>query len=519
MFFRSKQSKKTPFKITFVISSPAKLTGDENMSRLNRRQFIRNAAAVTGAAFAVTHIPARALGANDRVKLAMIGTGGRGNELINNNEFGGNPNAQLAWVVDADKGRAETAKKTIAERYSTEVKVEQDLRKMLEDPAVDAVVVTACNHWHTLASIWALQAGKHVFVEKPCSQNLFEGRQLARAAAKYGKCVQHGTQRRGDNSWLRGGVAWASGKYGKPIALQAFANRPRGSLGFKPEGNPPGNLDWNLWVGPAAMTPYHENLVPYNWHWFWNTGNGEIGNNGVHYFDLCRIALTALKPDVRHPQNTVMFGTRFFNDARNNNRDQAETPNIQLGIYDYDGIPLIFQSCNFSREGWHKRETAWFITEDGRIEGENFIAHSGERTRITGVDIIERQPGGIFRNFIDCVRNNTPDKLNAPISEGQYSAAMCHLGNASYRAGESASLAKCREAVGDNAIMQQVMDETLDNVKNVLGDSIDLAKDIPWTLGKNLSINNDTEVFDGDAEATALLTRPERTPFVIPKEV
>ena len=487
------------------------------MSHLNRRQFIRNAAAITGAAIVVTPIPARAFGANDRVGVAVIGTGGQGGTHIN--EYGGNKNVQLLWAVDADRNRAESAKKTIADKFSMEVKTEQDMRKMLEDPAVDAVSVVTCNHWHTLASILALQAGKHVYVEKPCSQNLFEGRQLARAAAKYGKCVQHGTQNRSDNNWLRGGVAWASGKYGKPIALQAFANRPRGSLGFKSEGNPPANLDWNLWIGPAAMTPYHANLVPYNWHWFWNTGNGEIGNNGVHYFDLCRIALTALNPKVQHPSNTVMFGTRFFNDPQNNHCDQAETPNIQLGIYDYDGIPLIFQSCNFAADGWHKRETAWFVTEDGFIESDNFTSNSGERTKITGVDITERQPGGPFGNFIDCVKNNTPDKVNAPILEGHYSAAVCHLGNASYRMGELTTLAKCREAVGDNAIMQTVIDETLSNVKNVLGDGIDLAKDVPWTLGKKLSINNDTEVFDGDEKATALLTRPERDPFIVPKEV
>ena len=488
------------------------------MSPINRRQFIRTAAVVSGAVLSIPHIPAHAFGANDRIGFAVIGTGSRGGEHIS--EFGKNKNVELLWAVDADMGRAEGAKKRMASDFASEdAQATQDIRVMLDDPAVDAVSVATCNHWHSLASIWALQAGKHVYVEKPCSQNLFEGRQLARAAEKYGKCVQHGTQRRGDNSWLRAGTAWASGKYGKPVALQAFANRPRASLGFKPEVDPPANLNWDLWIGPAAMTPYHANLVHYNWHWFWNTGNGEIGNNGVHYFDLCRIALTALNPNIRHPQNVVMFGTRFWNDPKNENRDQAETPNVQLGIYDYDGIPLIFQSCNFAGKEWHKRESAFFVTEDGYIEGETFTAKSGEKTRISDVEITSRQPGGVFGNFIDCVKNNTPEKLNAPISQGQYSAAVCHLGNASYRTGAAATLAECRAAVGDNAIMQSIVDETLANMQNVLGESIDLAKDIPWTLGKKLSINNDTEVFDGDDDATAILTRPERGPFVVPKEV
>ena len=486
------------------------------MSHINRRQFLR-AAAVSGAVLSITQIPAHAFGANERVGFAVVGTGGRGGEHIG--EFGKNKGVELRWVVDADRSRVESAKKRISDEFSVNVNAEQDVRKMLEDPAVDAVSVATCNHWHSLVSIWAVQAGKHVFVEKPCSQNLFEGRQLARAAAKTGKCVQHGTQRRGDNNWLAGGTAWASGKYGKPVALRAFANRQRGGLGFRREETPPENLDWDLWIGPAAMTPYHANLVHYNWHWFWNTGNGEIGNNGVHYFDLCRIALTALNPEVRHPQNVVMFGTRFFDDPKNENSDQAETPNVQLGIYDYDGIPLIFQSCNFAGKEWHRRETAFFVTEDGYIEGDTFTAKSGEKTRVSGVDFTPRQPGGIFGNFIDCVKNNTPEKLNSPIGEGHYSAAVCHLGNASYRMGAAATLAECRQALGENAIMRETVDETLENLKSVFGESVDVEKDIPWTLGRKLSINNETEVFDGDEAATRLLTREERAPFVVPREV
>jgi hypothetical protein len=188
-------------------------------------------------------------------------------------------------------------------------------------------------------------------------------------------------------------------------------------------------------------------------------------------------------------------------------------------MFDFDGIPLIFQACSLAGNGWHKRETTWLVTEDGYIEGETFISKSGQKTRITDVDITECQPNGHFGNFIDCVVNNTPEKLNAPIHEGQYSAAAPQLGNISYRLGTPTSLAQCREALGNNAIMQGIVDETLANLKNVFGDSVDLEKDIPWTLGKKLSINNDTEVFDGDAAATALLTRPEREPFVVAKEV
>ncbi len=492
------------------------------MRKINRRQFIRHTSllATSGVALSAMSVPARAFGANDRVHVAVIGCGGQGNGHIDT--YAKQPHCELAWVVDADVSRADAAKDKIKKNFETDVQSAQDARVMLEDKNVDAVSVVTCNHWHSLMGIWAIQAGKHVYVEKPCSQNLFEGRQLAEAAKKYGKCVQHGTQRRSDNSWLRGATAWASGKYGKPTALQAFANRARGLRNPSSDRDPPANIDWNLWVGPAAMVPFNDNYVPYNWHWFWNFGNGEIGNNGVHYFDLCRIALTAKDPGVKHPTSAVMFGSRFANLPDANYTDAAQTPNIQLGVYDYAGIPLIFQSCNYAAKDsdWQARETAYFVTEDGYFEGDRFYPNQGDSFTVKSddVEIVSRQPGGPYGNFLDCVRNGTPEKLNAPISEGHYSAAVCHLGNLSYRLGETASLADCRSAVGDNAIMQRIIDETLANLSANWNGKLDVEKTILWTLGKKVCIDSETEQFP-DAAANALLTRPERAPFVVPKEV
>lgn len=493
------------------------------MSKMNRRQFLyaSSALSVSSTVFLSSYVPAHAFGANNRVRVAIIGVGGQGNNHIHS--FGKLKDVELAWVVDPDKNRANAAKERIQKEFSTEVKSAQDARVMFEDSTVDAVSVVTCNHWHSLMGIWALQAGKHVYVEKPCSQNLFEGRQLSKAAAKYGKCVQHGTQRRSENRWLRGAVAWASGKYGKPVALQAFANRERGNRGFKPECAPPDYLDWNLWVGPAAMVPFHENYVPYNWHWFWNFGNGEIGNNGVHYFDLCRIAMTEKNADFKHPKSVLMFGTRFFNNAKNNYTDQAETPNIQLGIYDFDGIPLIFQSCNYASKNtaWKRRETAYFITDEGYFEADKFYPKTGSVVQVkdTDVKIIPRKPGGHHGNFVECIRENTPQNLNAPIEEGHYSSSVCHLGNASYRMGAPASLAECRNAVGDHPVMQTTIDETLENLQNVWQGRVKLDETIPWTLGKKLTFNSETELFENDDAANQLLTRPERAPFIVPTEV
>lgn len=492
------------------------------MSKINRRQFIRNTSllAASGVGLAAMPVSARVFGANERVRVAVIGLGGRSGSHIDN--YQGSKKSEVAWVVDADQNRVTAAVDKIKKAYDVDVQAGLDARAAFADKNVDAVSVVTCNHWHSLMGIWAMQAGKHVYVEKPCSQNLFEGRQLANAAKKYGMCCQHGTQRRNDNNWLRGATAWATGKYGKPTALQAFANRPRGVRTATPDKDPPANIDWNLWVGPAAMVPFNDAYVPYNWHWFWNFGNGEIGNNGVHYFDLCRIALTAKDPNVKHPTSAVMFGSRFANLPDNGYTDAAETPNIQLGIYDYAGIPLIFQSCNYNAKdsGWKPRETSYFVTEDGYIEGDRFYTNSGETIQIKAedVEIKPRETGGSYGNFINCVRDNTPEKLNAPISEGHYSAAVCHLGNISYRLGESASLADCRKAVGDNAIMQQIVDETLANLTANWNGKLDIEKTVPWTLGRKVCIDSETELF-GDAAADALLTRPERGPFVVPKEV
>ena len=496
------------------------------MKKITRRSFVKSSALLIGgtAALSLTSRSyANIQGANERVKIAIAGCGGRGGELFNS--FGKLEGVEIAYLVDADAGRMNGMAAKTEEDYGNKPKTNADIRVMLEDKDIDAVAVASCNHWHSLMAIWACQAGKDVYVEKPCSQKLFEGRKIIEAAAKYKRLVQHGTQRRSESSWAKTAAVIQQNKYGKLVAAKVYCHRPRGPLGFKPEVAPPANLDWNLWVGPAEMTPYHANLVHYNWHWFWNTGNGEIGNNGPHYFDLCRWAM-----QTQHPQSVVSFGTRFVKDAKNSYKDQAETPNIQFVVYDYNGVPLVYESCNIAgpRSDWNPREEAEFFTEQGIVRGQKFFPYTSaanfevgnESVDIKPDDFKAPEPGGPFGNFINAVRNRESVTLNAPITEGHYSVALCHWGNASYRMGESSdptSLAKIRETMSDNKILQSSIEKIMVNVMSQLPDVKE--SDIPFHAGPKLQIDNVKEKFISNALADEQLTRKPREGFAVPENV
>jgi len=486
------------------------------MSKLNRRSFLKSSALTVGAAsvFAIsgTSASGQILGANDRVRIAIAGAGSRGGDHLS--EFGKIPNVEIAYIVDADRKRVEQRVKEVEQKTEKAPKGTQDFRVMLEDKDVDCVTVASTNVWHSLMTIWACQAGKDVYVEKPCCQNLFEGRKCVEAAEKYNRLVQHGTQRRSEDNWAMVAAAVQSGKYGKLVAAKAYANRPRGPLGFKPVKAVPENIDWDLWCGPAPKQEYHENLVPYNWHWFWDTGNGEIGNNGPHYFDLCLWAMGAV-----HPDSVISFGSRFVNDSGNNYKDQAQTPTIQFVLYDFNGIPLIYESCNIAgpKDKWDPREEAEFYTEKGIIRGNTFIPKGGEPERLN-VEFEKPAPGGPFGNFINAVRNRNSVPLNAPISKGYYSAGVCHWGNAAYQTGKPESLKAIREKMGNNAILQESIDKVVENFKEVFKDNVKI-EDVPFQVSEKLTVDTKAEKFVNNPQADAFLTRPPREPFVVPEQV
>jgi len=484
---------------------------------MNRRSFLKNSALTVGGAsvFAIsgTSASGQILGANDRVRIAVAGVGGRGGAHIN--EFGKIENVEVAYIVDADREKVEQRVGEIKKRTGKTPKGTQDYRVMLDDKEIDCVAIATIDVWHSLQTIWACRAGKDVYVEKPCSHRLFEGRKCAEAAQKYNRLVQHGTQRRSQDVWAKVAAAVQTEKYGKLVAVKVYANRPRDPLGFKPIQPPPANIDWEQWLGPAPKMDYHENLHPYNWHWFWDTGNGEIVNNGVHFFDLCLWAINKT-----HPNSVIAFGSRFVKDPANNYKDQAQTPTIFFALYDFGGIPVIHETCNIAgpKDKWNPLETTEFYTEKGVIRGEMFVPNGGGEPEKIELEYERPAPGGHFANFIDAVRNRNSVPLNAPISKGHFSASVPHWANAAYKIGKRETFKVCREKMGDNPFLQETIEKVAANFKEVFKESVSID-DVPFQISEKMLIDTEREKFVNNSQANEFLTRVPREPFAIPEQV
>ncbi len=475
------------------------------MARTNRRQFLKYAAAAGSfatIAISGTKASGRILGANDRVRVAVAGINGRGQEHIRS--YGDIKNVEIAYLVDPDSRLFTSRSRWIKEHSGNTPKCVQDLRKILDDKDLDAVSIATPNYWHSLLGIWSCQAGKDVYVEKPCSHNVFEGRKLVEAAKKYDRIVQHGTQNRSDPNWARQVAAVRSGRFGKLLIAYGYASKPRPSIGFKQPKQPPKELDYDIWLGPAPQQPYHENIVHYNWHWFWDFGNGEIGNQGVHQMDVARWAM----PDGAMPKSVTSLGGRF------GYKDQGQTPNTQLTIFDFGGPKLIFEDRGLV-DALSMKVTNEFLMENGVIKDGKFFANGkkeGEPLKDIEINI---QPGGPFGNFIDCVRSRKSDKQNAPILEGHRSSLLCHLGNISYRLGKEASFSQDTKPLGDDKAA-----EAYESMKRHLVDAAKLKlEDATYHLGRTLNFDAHEEKFVGDDEANKLLTRLYRAPYVVPEQV
>ena len=446
------------------------------MPAIDRRQFLHNSAALAASlsAFEVAASRARAeegpaakpaddvkkVGPNDQIRVAVIGVRGRGMEHIAS--YLKLKDARITTICDVDKNVIGPAKKAITLVYGSEPKYVQDLRRVFDDPEIDAVSIATPNHWHSLAAIWACQAGKDVYVEKPVSHNIFEGRKAVEAARKYNKVVQAGTQCR-SHKGIQDAIAFLrSGKLGQIYMAKGLCYKPRGSIGHKPEGTPPEGLDYDLWTGPAEMKPYNPNKLHYNWHWIWNTGNGDLGNQGIHQMDLARWGLG--KNEL--PKTVMSAGGRY------GYKDDGETPNTQTVDFEFDDALLQFEV-----RGLPTNE------ELGVKIGDIFYGTEGVLAITSYTDWqtylgpkLEKGPGGKgggdhFANFLQAVRSRDVKSLNGDIEEGHLSSAYCHLGNIAYK------------------------------------------------LGRKLHINPSTESFVDDAQADALLTRKYRKGFEVPSVV
>ena len=478
------------------------------MSRQTRRTFIKKAAAAgtgiaAGLTIAGTKASGQVLGANDTIRMAVAGINGRGRSHIG--EFAGMDKVQVTYLVDPDSTLFESRAESVKKRGKNTPKCVQDVRKALEDKELDAVSVATCNHWHSLITVWSCQAGKDVYVEKPCSHNPFEGRKCVEAARKNKCIVQHGTQRRSESGWHRQIAAVASGKYGKLLISYGFASKPRGSIGFKKAETPPKEVDFNLWLGPAPEQPFHRNLVHYNWHWFWDFGNGEIGNQGVHQMDIARWAVEAATGQTL-PNGVISMGGRFGYE------DQGQTLNTQLTIFDFGETKVFLEDRGLKT----RKVTNEFYLEEGAIKGGKFYPKGKDK----GEDLVDVDytcySGGNFGNFINCVRSRKQEELNADILQGHYCAAMCHLGNISYRLGKQAPFNQKAQALGDDKDSVAALDSMKEHLVDAAGLKMNEAE---YLLGRKLNFDVKTEKFIGDDEANKLLTRPYRGPFVVPEKV
>ena len=476
-------------------------------SQITRRTFLTQAAAAAAVAAAARPL-AKVLGANDQIGVAVVGINGRGSSHIG--EFRDMADTRVVALCDVDSNVLAARAKPFADE-GQEVATYTDFRALLEDRRVDVVSIATPNHWHSLMTIWACQAGKDVYVEKPCSHNVFEGRKCVEAARKYGRIVQHGTQGRSSDGTARQIAAVRSGRYGRLLVSKGYCCKPRWSIGFKPFTPVPPHVDFDLWLGPAPDQFYHENLVHYNWHWFWDTGNGDMGNQGVHEMDIARWAIK----DATLPKAVIGMGGRWVDEP--GFKDQGQTPNMELSVFDFGGTLLVFETRGLVDKipAFPRRVGNEFFMEGGVIRDSRFFpGGEGEGEPLADVDY-ELRPGGHFGNFINCVRSRRQEELNADILLGHYASALCHIGNISYRLGSDVPFAERPAALTASKVVSDSMLTVLENTRAIgVGEEC-----TTYRLGSALEFDAATEQFVDSPSANMMLSRPYRRPFVVPDEV
>ena len=479
----------------------------------SRRRFLAASAATGSLLLTAPRASARALGANDRVRIAVIGLNGRGQSHLGG--FMGLDNVEIAYVVDPDQQVLDRTLAGLAKKAGDApltTKGEKDIRKVLEDKNVDAISIAAPNHWHSLMTIWGAQGGKHVYVEKPMSHDVVEGRIALEAAKKYGVVVQHGTQRRSDAGIAGLHAALKDGTLPRLKIAYGYCCKPRASIGTKPDGDAPANLDWDLWKGPAVLDHYNPNLVHYNWHWFWKTGNGDLNNQGTHQLDVAR---WAIDDDQTHPVKAAAIGGRFAWD------DQGETPNTMFAMAEYpNGQMVLFNVRNVNYEGYQHQVTNEYYLEDGSV----IVGEGRYKIRRPGSDSFEDlavepgrvTPGGNWQAFITAVREGDPTLANGNASDAHYGCVLGHLMNNSYRLGENVPFNQKACRFGDSP---DVAEHFL-KLHEIMRDGVGIPENGgDYRVGPMLTFDPDTERHTGDhAEAAnALLKDPNNASFEIPE--
>ena len=480
------------------------------MNHVSRRNFVKTVAAA-GALSSVQSSRAYSL-ANDDIRLGFVGCGGRGGEHLE--VFSKLDGVKIAGLCDPDSGKVSAAK----ERFGANAKGFSDLRAMIDDKQIDAVVIAACNHWHCLAAIWAMQAGKDVYVEKPLSHSQWEGKQTIAAARKYNRICQVGTQQRSDPMQAEIKKFLHEEKTIGNI-LSARVNRygVRDSIGIRTEPlTIDTNVDYNLWLGPAQDKPIFRNNLHYDWHWDWNTGSGEMGNWGVHVLDDLRNNVFLDK--VSLPKRVFGGGGRV------GWKDAGQTPNVHFVYFDTGSIPVVIGLTNLSASPDNKKSPECPGPESGYIaycEGGRF---EGQRGKGAAYDkdgaLIKKfsgNSGGTLhqKNFLEAVRKRDRTILNTDVQVGHDTTGWCNLANIAYRTGKAFSMERAQHL--DVKEWKSLVNE----MKELMAAHSLTMENARLKIGPMLTIDPKTEQFVGsDSEqANRFLKRDYRAPFIVPEVV
>ncbi len=490
------------------------------MSKITRRKFMKQTLVTAGAGLALQRsVWSQARGANDQIRVAVCGLHGQGNGHLK--RYLGMSGVKVVALCDPDQSVLDQRIKEQTNPGSdrslpSDVKKYTDVRKLLENKEIDAISIATPHHWHALMTVWACQAGKDVYVEKPVSHELWEGRKMVEASRKYNRIVQAGTQKRSDKGKQELFADLRAGVYGPIKVVRGFCYKPRKSIGKVSGPTPiPDYIDYDIWCGPAPKEPLMRESLHYDWHWVWPTGNGDIGNQGVHEMDLCRWMLGVDKL----PERAMSIGGRF------GYIDDGNTANTQIAFFDYKPAPIIFEVHGLGRkEGdWsmdhYKGVRIGIVVE---CEGGYYAGGDGggwvydnDGNRIKQYKA--SGAGSHQNNFIDAVRSRKREDQTADILEGHLSAALCHLGNISYRLGEDGSLEDVMGQMGNNPYYHESFDRFQEHI---LRNHVNL-EETPRHLGPWLQFDPAKEQFVGELadKANPMLRRQYREPFVLPENV
>ncbi len=437
---------------------------------------------------------------NERLSVAVIGVNSRGGDHAK--AFDSRDDCVISYICDADSAVGER----VAARFKSKPKFVQDMRRIFDDKSVDIVSIATPNHWHSLAAIWAMQAGKDVYVEKPLSHNISEGRRMVQVARKYNRICQGGTQYRSTGANHAAAQYVREGKLGQIKLAHVCTYRSRTSIGPAGQYSPPPTVDYNLWAGPAPMEmPVRRKSFHYDWHWFWDWGGGELANNSVHPVDAMRM-VTGLQGLGR---GVLSYGGRVGID------DCAETPSVQITIHDFGPVTVVQEVRNLKTAS-PKRGATLIVGTEGYLSG----GAGGTSVYDPNGKLVQKLSGpneDHFANFIKAVRSRKREDLNADIEQGHISTAVVHVANISQRLGTRASPKVIQQALEALKVNANVV-ETFAEIRGHLTDNgVDIEK-TPLTLGPWLAIDSDRERFVKNKAANAFLTRDYRKPFVVPPE-